>query len=721
MANVRLKVQEAERNDAGRGIARLPKTVMTELSIQTGDIVGIKGKRKTAAIVWPSHKGDQSIRIDGTLRRNSGVAIDEYVEVSKINYKTATSVKLSPSQPLRLVGGDRYLKQQLIQRPMTRGDILRFRLMNNVVEYTVVAVQPTADAVIVGPQTQLTLLDQPSQKGEQYLPAVTYEDIGGLHEPIRKVRELVELPIRHPELFAKLGIEPPNGILLHGPPGTGKTLLAKAVAHETNANFTTISGPEIMSKFYGQSEENLRKIFLEARENSPSIIFIDELDAIAPSREEAKGEVERRVVAQLLALMDGLQARGRVVVIGATNRPNDIDPALRRPGRFDREIEITVPDRAGRLEILQIHTRGMPLEDSVDLKTLAELTHGFVGADLAALGKEAAMGTLRRILPEIDIEVDEIPQDLLKDLTVTMNDFQDALRGIEPSALREVIVQRPNTKWKDIGGLEKVKKVLQETVEWPLKYHEMYKKRKIRAPRGVLLYGPPGTGKTLLAKAVAGESEANFISIKGPELLSKWVGESEKGVRKIFKKARQVAPAVIFFDEFDAIASTRGSGEGDSGVGNRVLSQILTEMDGLVELQGVTIIAATNRPDLIDRALIRPGRFDSLLAVMAPDQKAREQIFKIHTQNLNVKTIDFEELAKQTQDYTGADIEAIVQETTMRAVRRLIKKYPDPAKALGASGEMKTSMKDFVDTIKEYDTRPTIQKDLKSAPSDLYS
>ncbi|MHA1918069.1 MAG: CDC48 family AAA ATPase [Candidatus Ranarchaeia archaeon] len=720
MEIIRLKVKEAERKDAGRGITRIPKSIMKKLEIETGDIVGIKGKRKTAAIVWPSHKDDQNIRVDGTIRRNAGTAIDEYVGVSKIKYEKAISLTLAPSQPIRLMGGERYLKQQLIQRPLSKGDILRFKLMNNVVEYTVIATQPNADAVIVTDQTNLILRDKPIQKSEYALPSVNYEDIGGLHEPIRKVRELIELPMRHPELFVKLGIEPPKGILLHGPPGTGKTLLAKAVAHETNANFATISGPEIMSKFYGQSEENLRKIFLQARENAPSIIFIDELDAIATNREESKGEVERRVVAQLLSLMDGLQSRGDVIVIGATNRPNDIDPALRRPGRFDREIEIGVPDKAGRLEILQIHTRGMPIDDTVDLQKLANLTHGFVGADLAALSKEAAMGRLRKIVPEIDVEVEEIPADIMSNVTISMDDFLDALKGIEPSALREVIVQRPNVKWDDVGGLEKIKESLKETVEWPIKYHETYENLKIHAPKGVLLYGPPGTGKTLLAKSVAGESEANFISIKGPELLSKWVGESEKGIRKIFKKARQVAPCIIFFDEFDAIATQRSTGAGDSGVGNRVISQLLTEMDGLVELHNVTVIAATNRPDLVDKAIIRPGRFDSLLAVMLPDKEARSEIFKIHTRNIKLESIDFNKLADVTDKYTGADIEAICQETIMKSVRRLIEKNPEPKDAAEKSKDIKINVTDFLKTIKEYDNRPTIQKDLESEPSDLY-
>jgi transitional endoplasmic reticulum ATPase len=533
-------------------------------------------------------------------------------------------------------------------------------------------------------------------------PSISYEDIGGIKNEVSRLREMIELPLRHPELFKRLGVEAPKGVLLHGPPGTGKTLLAKAVAHETNANFYTIGGPEIMSKFYGESEERLREVFKKAEENAPAIIFIDEIDSIAPKREEVSGEVERRVVAQLLSLMDGMSSRGKVVVIGATNRINAIDPALRRPGRFDREIEIGVPDRDGRLEILQIHTRGMPLEKDVDLGVIANMSHGFVGADLQAVAKEAGIRALRRVLPEIDLTTENIPSDILKKIVVTMDDFLSVIKEIEPSALREVFVEIPDVKWDDIGGLADVKQELQEAVEWPLKYQGLFLHSDATPPKGILLYGPPGTGKTLMAKAAAHESEANFISIKGPELLSKWVGESEKGVREVFRKARQAAPCIVFFDEIDAIAPTRGGVGSDSHVTERVISQLLTELDGLEVLSNVIIIAATNRPDIIDAALLRPGRFDRLLYVPPPDKESRIKIFKIHTSKKPLADdVKIEVLAAHTEGYTGADIAALASAAVMLALREHIEKYKDPKKAESAKTELKLHMKHFEEAMKK--------------------
>jgi transitional endoplasmic reticulum ATPase len=510
--------------------------------------------------------------------------------------------------------------------------------------------------------------------GAKGVPRVSYEDIGGLKNEVQKVREMIELPLRHPEIFDRIGIEAPKGVLLHGPPGTGKTLLAKAVANETNANFYSISGPEIMSKFYGESEERLREVFKEAEENAPSIIFIDEIDSIAPKREEVSGDVEKRVVSQLLTLMDGLQSRGKLVVIGATNRPNAIDPALRRPGRFDREIDIGIPDEQGRLDILLIHSRGMPLTEDVNLESIAKVTHGFVGADLEALSKEAAMRSLRRILPEINLEQPKIPVEILNKIKITKQDFDEALRDVQPSAMREVLVQRPNVGWEDIGGLQQVKEELAEAIEWPLKHANLFAEANVEPPKGILLYGPPGTGKTMIAKAVAATSEANFISIKGPELISKWVGESEKGVREVFRKARQAAPCVIFFDELDAVAPRRGGSEGDAHVTERLLSQMLTELDGLEDLKGVVVIGATNRPDIIDEALLRPGRFDRILEVPAPDKEARKHIFQIHTKKKPLESdVNLDKLVEMTEGMTGADIAALVNAAAMTAIKEHVR------------------------------------------------
>ncbi|MEM3480395.1 MAG: CDC48 family AAA ATPase [Candidatus Korarchaeum sp.] len=698
-----LVVAEAHPQDVGRGIARLDPSVMESLGISTGDIILIEGSKVTAARAWPSYSSDYGkgvVRIDGHIRRNAGVAIDDTVKVRKAVAKPAKKVVFSPTEPVQLLGGEQYLKRLLEGRPLVRGDRITISVFGNTVDLIATAVNPVADAVIVGSDTEIEISEKPVTE-ERKVPRVTYEDIGGLKDAIQKIREMVELPLRHPELFRHLGIDPPKGVLLFGPPGTGKTLLAKAVANESNAHFISISGPEIMSKYYGESEKRLREIFEEAEKNAPSIIFIDELDSIAPNRNEVTGEVERRVVAQLLALMDGLKGRGEVIVIGATNRPEAIDPALRRPGRFDREIEIGVPDREGRKEILLIHTRNMPLADDVDLDKLADITHGFVGADLAALVREAAMRALRRLMKEVNLlESEKLPPEVMEKLKVTMNDFMEAFKDITPSALREVVIQVPNVRWEDIGGLESVKEELKMAVEWPLKYPELFEASGARQPKGVLLFGPPGTGKTLLAKAVANESEANFISVKGPEIMSKWVGESEKAVRMIFRRARQAAPAIIFIDEIDSIAPVRGYSS-DSGVSERVVSQMLTEMDGLEELRRVVVIAATNRPDLVDPALLRPGRFDRLIYVPPPDKEARLQILRIHTKGKPLAPdVDLEELAARTEGYTGADLANLVNLATLMALREHINKYKDPKEATAHKSELLVTKRHFDEAMK---------------------
>ena len=670
-----LRVLEVRHQEAGRGRVRIDEVAMKKLGISPGDIVEIEGRRKTVAIAWPGYSEDRGqgvIRMDGWTRKNAGVSLGDKVKVRKARVRPANVVRLAPTSLTLTVDENfaAYVKKRLLDRPLIEGDIVQVPVLGQIIPFTVVSTRPTGP-VIITEDTHLVILERPVDISR--IPRVTYEDIGDLEEAKQKIREMVELPLKHPELFRKLGIEPPKGILLYGPPGCGKTLLAKAVANESDAYFIAINGPEIMSKFYGESEQRLREIFEDAKEHAPAIIFIDEIDAIAPKREEVTGEVEKRVVAQLLALMDGLEARGDVIVIGATNRPNAIDPALRRPGRFDREIEIGVPDKKGRYEILLVHTRNMPLAEDVDLKKLAEITHGFVGADLAALCREAAMKALRRVLPKIDLDRDEIPHEVLENLKVTMEDFMNAYREITPSALREIEVETPTVRWDDIGGLEEVKQELREAVEWPLKYPDAFERLGIEPPKGILLYGPPGCGKTLLAKAVATESEANFVSIKGPEIFSKWVGESERAIRQLFRKARQVAPAVIFIDEIDAVAPMRGLGIGDSMVTERVVSQLLTEMDGLERLEGVVVIGATNRPDILDPALLRPGRFDRIIYVPPPDRKARLEILKIHTRKMPLADdVNLEELADMTEGYSGADLEVLVREAGLAALRENI-------------------------------------------------
>ncbi len=669
---VELKVTEALQNDVGRGIVRLDTKARKELSVTSGDIVEIKGKKATGAIVWQSYPQDEGmgiIRMDGLLRQNSGIGVGDMVKVAKASsVKEDKKILFAPIQAMRfsMEFGD-YVKRRLINMPITKGDNVVVGGFGAPLILQAIKVTPPGITQITE-QTAVSLQEEPTKESEG-ISSITYEDIGGLGDQVKKVREIIELPLRHPELFTALGIDAPKGVLLYGPPGTGKTLLAKAVANESEANFTSIQGPEIVSKFVGEAEERLRDIFTKAAENAPSIIFIDELDAIAPKREEVVGEVEKRIVAQLLTLMDGLKGRGKVVVIGATNRPNALDPALRRPGRFDREIELGVPDKKGRKEILQIHTRGMPLEKDVNLDELANITHGYVGADLAALGREAAMKTLRRILPKINLEDETIPVEILETLKVTRKDFMDGYKEVQPTAMREVMIEVPNIKWDDIGGLEPVKKELREAIEWPLKYPEMFRRMGIKPPRGIFLYGPPGTGKTLLAKAVATESEANFISVKGPEIFSKWVGESEKAIRETFRKARQAAPCIVFFDEIDAVAPRRGTDVG-SHVTETVVNQLLSEMDGLEELKEVVVIAATNRPDMVDSALLRPGRFDKLIMIPAPDLETRKRIFEVHTKRVPIaKDVDLDKLAKVTDGYSGADIEGIVREAALNALR----------------------------------------------------
>lgn len=708
---IKLRVVESLQDDAYKGIARIDPTLMKSLGLNRGDIISIKGQRETAAIVdraYPADVGEGIIRIDGLIRRNAKTSVGENVLIGKASARAAAKIVIAPAQQGIIVQGDpEMFKNGLLGRALVKGDIIslggaqrRRDLMSEgfpdifgdlqdlfganfgfsgfqQVKFVVVSTTP-AQICIVTEETEVAVNSKSVEISDESIPDVTYEDIGGLTDEVKKIREMVELPLKHPEIFDRLGIEPPKGVLLHGPPGTGKTLLAKAVANESEANFILLNGPEIMSKFYGESEKKIRDIFEDAEKNAPSIIFIDEIDAIAPKREEVQGEVERRVVSQLLTMMDGLNSRGRVVVIGATNRVNSIDPALRRPGRFDREVEISVPDKQGRLSILKIHTRTMPLvtKDSgsskkVDLEALAGKTHGFVGADVSALTKEAAMIVLRKMLPEMNLEDDTaIPPEVLDKIIIGGEDFEEALKAVRPSAMREVLVEASTIGWADIGGLELTKQSLKEAVEWPIRNPESFKRLGIRPPRGILLYGPPGTGKTLLAKAVAKESEANFIHVKGPSLLSMWVGKSEEGIRKVFERARQVSPCVVFFDEIDALAAKRGMEMGTK-VTERVLNQLLAEMDGLEGLEDVTIIGATNRPDMLDSALLRPGRFDRIILVDVPDNESRKKIFEVHSKNVPLASdVDLKELVKLTEGFVGADIEGLVREAAMTSLRR---------------------------------------------------
>jgi transitional endoplasmic reticulum ATPase len=700
---IALRVAEAHMKDVGRGIARIDPQDLEALGAEIGDMVALTGKRQSVAKAMPAYLSDRGrriVQIDGIVRENVQAGLDESVTVFKVPYEPARSISLAPLNPMRSRPGTQqtnYIARLLEGRGLTEGDRVRVNLFGTrALDFTVVSTAPKGPVVVQAS----TAIRIEGEGGARREAAVSYEDVGGLGKELPRIREMIELPLKYPEVFDRLGIDAPKGVLLHGPPGCGKTLIARAVASETAANFYHIAGPEIIHKFYGESEAHLRNIFQEASEHAPAIIFLDEIDAIAPKREEVHGEVEKRVVAQLLALMDGLKSRGEVIVIGATNIPNSLDPALRRPGRFDREIAISIPDKYGRLEILHIHTRGMPLADDVDLERLSQITHGFVGADLEALCREAAMIALRRIMPTIDFADANIPLEKLLELEVTQEDFLEALKDVEPSAIREVFTEIPDVKWDDVGGLEEAKEILRETVEWPLKYGKLFDYAKTRPTKGILLYGAPGTGKTLLAKAVANESGVNFISVKGPALISKWMGESEKGIREVFKKAKQTAPCIVFFDEIDSLAPVRGAGTGDSHVIERVVSQFLTEMDGIEELKGVVILAATNRIDIVDPALLRPGRFDMSIELPRPDEAARRVIFQIHTTSKPLaKDVDLDALAAETEGLVGADIEAICRRASMLAIREFLESQ---RKAKPKLGEMTEDYSGFKITSRHF-------------------
>ncbi|MGI0046693.1 MAG: CDC48 family AAA ATPase [Nitrosotalea sp.] len=691
MSEIILKIAEISQRHIGKGIAVVDPKVVEDNNWEAGNILELTGNRKSHIKLWPGsieEYGTGMIKVDGTTRQNIGAGIGEKISVKKVQAKEAEQVTVSPIEKLSAEGLQEYMQANYIGHVLTAGDTLIVTTqLGRKTQLVVTNMIPSGKPIVVTEQTEFKLGSM-TKSIDNSVPRVTYDDLGGLKNEVQKIREMIELPMRHPELFEKIGVEAPKGVLLYGPPGTGKTLLAKAVAGETNSHFISISGPEIIGKFYGESEERLRELFKQAEENAPSIVFIDEIDSIAPKREEVTGEVEKRIVSQLLTLMDGMKSRGKVVVIAATNRPDSLDPALRRPGRFDREIEIGIPDGDGRKDILDIHTRGMPLDKNVKIEQIAKVTHGFVGADLEVLAKEAAMRSLRRILPEIDLEEEKIPAEVLQKIVITENDFKDALKEVRPSALREVLVQVPNVTWEDVGGLESLKDELHEAVEWPLKHKEAFEYTDVKAPKGILLYGPPGTGKTLIAKAVAHTTESNFISIKGPELLSKWVGESEKGVREIFRKARQAAPCIIFLDEVDALAPSRGSGSLDSNVTERIVSQLLTEIDGLEELHNVLVIGATNRVDLIDNALLRPGRFDRILEVSLPDAKGREYIFKIHMKKKPLGgNIDFAKLVELTDGFSGAEIEGVCNRAAMSAIRRYVDREEKSVKSIKITQE----------------------------------
>ena len=716
---VSLKVLEAYTRDVGRGTARIDYDTMGSLGVSTGDIIEIKGKRRTVVKclpLYPSDEGKGIVRLDGLVRNNAGIGIGDAINARKIKAVPAEKVVISPLEAIPPID-ERYLADALESVPLIKGDNVMVPYFGGRLTFQIIGITPPPavdTAAIVTNKTTFTITEK--DEALRGMPQVSYEDIGGLRDEMQKVREMIELPLRHPEIFEKLGIEAPKGVLLFGPPGTGKTLLAKAVASESNSHFISISGPEIMSKFYGESEARLREIFKEAKEKAPSIIFIDEIDSIAPKREEVTGEVERRVVSQLLSLMDGLEARGKVIVIAATNRPNALDPALRRPGRFDREIEIKVPDKRGRLEILQIHTRNMPLESDVDQDRVAGVTHGFVGADLEYLCKEAAMKCLRRVLPELNLEDEKLSPEVLNKLIVTMSDFENAIKEVMPSAMREVYLESPDIPWSAIGGLEEVKRELQEAVEWPLRYPDLYAKLGHTMPKGLLMHGPSGTGKTLLAKAVATESEANFISVRGPELLSKWVGESERGIREIFRRARQAAPCVVFFDEIDSIAPTRGMG-GDSMVTERVVSQLLTELDGIQALSGVVVIAATNRADMIDTALLRPGRFDKIVFVPMPDKVARQRILEIHAKDKPMgPDVDHAKISEMTEGFSGADTSAVANTAVSLVLHEYLAKYPTPEEAAKHASEAHVMLRHFEEAVRKIKTQREGKPTEKAVP-----
>ena len=716
-----LKVKEALAKDAGRVIARIDPEDIKILGVEIGEIIEIEGKRKAPAKVMPCYledRGKKIIQIDGISRENAQIGLDEKVKIYKVDCKPASKIILSPLTVSSLLSSDkdtRYISSLIEGLPVNYGDRVRATLFGSKsCDFKVLKTIPDG-IVLIGSTTLVKM--KTKESGREGPSKVSYEDIGGLGTQIQRIREMIELPLKYPQVFERLGIDPPKGVLLHGPPGTGKTLIARAVANETDAYFTHISGPEIMGKFYGESEGRLRGVFKDARAHAPAIIFIDEIDAIAPKREEMGGEkqVERRVVAQLLSLLDGLESRGQVIVIAATNIPNTLDPALRRPGRFDREISIPVPDKNGRLEILQIYTRGMPLSEDVSLEKLAEITHGFVGADLEALGREAAMSALRKVLPKIDFEMADIPYESLMELEVKMDNFLEAMKEVEPSAIREVFVEVPDVKWEDVGGLENIKQELKEAIEWPLKYSDVFKKANTNPPKGILLYGAPGTGKTLLAKSVANESGVNFISVKGPSLVSMYVGESEKAIRQIFKKAKQASPTILFFDEIDSITPRRSSGSTDTSVIGRMMSQFLTEMDGIEELKDVVVLAATNRLDLIDEAILRSGRFDLLLELPVPNEKTREEIFKIHTKNKPLtEDVDLKNLARETEGKVGSDIELICRKAAMFAIREFINKNQDISKLGNGKPEFNISSDHFREALNLIKEQKNKKEDLKN-------
>jgi len=694
MNKIILKINEIPQQHVGKGRAIIDPKIIEEQNWNVGQILELTYNKKTYVKLWPASPeeyGASLIKIDGITRQNIGAGLDDKISIKSVEAANAEQITLSPTEKIATDGLQEYMIYNYLNHVFSNGDTISLNTqMGSKIQFVITNTKPSKPVIVT--ENTLFKLGSLTKSVDSSVPRITYDELGGLKNEVQKIREMVELPMRHPELFDKIGVEAPKGVLLYGPPGTGKTLIAKAVAGETNAHFISLSGPEIMGKHYGESEEKIREIFTQAEENSPSIIFIDEIDSIAPKRDEVSGELEKRIVSQLLTLMDGMKSRGKVVVIAATNRPDSIDPALRRPGRFDREIEIGIPDNDGRLDILSIHTRGMPINEKVNLKQIAKTTHGFVGADLEILSKEAAMRSLRRILPEIDLEEEKISSEILQKIEISNDDFREALKEVRPSALREVQVQIPDVNWDDVGGLDELKDELREAVEWPVKHKEAYDYVDVEAPKGVLLHGPPGTGKTLIAKALAKMTESNFISIKGPELLSKWVGESEKGVREIFRKARQAAPCIIFLDEVDALVPRRGSGSSDSHVTENIVSQILTEIDGLEELHNVLIIGATNRLDIVDEALLRPGRFDRIIEVGNPDSKGRTHIFEIHTKKKPLENnVNIKKLVEMTDGFSGAEIAAITNRAALVALKRYVAGKSQNIK------EIKITQQDLVD------------------------
>jgi len=696
MSEIILKIDEIPQQHVGRGRAIIDPKIIEDQNWNTGQILELTHNKKTHVKLWPGNPEDYGagiIKIDGITRQNMGAGIGDKISLKSVEAVNAEQITLSPTEKITADGLQEYMIYNYLNHVFTTGDSISLNTqMGSRVQFVITNTKPSKPVIVT--ESTIFKLGSMTKAVDTSIPRITYDELGGLKNEVQKIREMVELPMRHPELFDKIGVEAPKGVLLYGPPGTGKTLLAKAVAGETNANFVSLSGPEIMGKFYGESEERIREIFTQAEENSPSIIFIDEIDSIAPKRDEVSGEVEKRIVSQLLTLMDGMKSRGKVVVIAATNRPDSIDPALRRPGRFDREIEIGIPDAEGRFDILSIHTRGMPIDEKVDLKQISKTTHGFVGADLEVLAKEAAMRSLRKILPEIDLDEDKISSEILQKIKISSDDFKDALKEVKPSALREVQVQTPNVTWDDVGGLDSLKEELREAIEWPIKHKEAFDYVDVETPKGILLHGPPGTGKTLIAKALAKMTESNFISIKGPELLSKWVGESEKGVREIFRKARQASPCIIFLDEVDALVPRRGSGGSESHVTESVVSQILTEIDGLEELNDVLIVGATNRLDIVDEALLRPGRFDRIIEVPNPDSKGRQHIFEIHTKKKPLgNDVNIAKLVELTDGFSGAEIGAVANRAAIIALKRYVGGKSQNIK------EIKISQQDLIDAV----------------------